>query len=308
MAYKVEMLQDGLDFGRKICGLRLADLEREDVRNELRAIWLRDGVIAFRDSEVTSQFQIELSKVFGELEVHPVPELRTPGCPELITMVCDEHSSGLYEVDGVKAVGFLPWHFDLIYTDRINRGGVLTAQKISSWGGETGFIDRVHAYDTLPDDLKEAIENLEIVYQFILDPADSPYGAKLPVRRLQMGQFERTVTPHLKTDYPPVVHPMLFIEPDTGRRVLNVSPYGALYILGQNDPAGHALLERVIEHLVSCPAYYHSWKSTDMLLWDNWRMAHCVTPAAPDEVRIMQRTTIKGDYGLGRKLEHQVAA
>ncbi len=308
MAYKVEVLHQDLDFGRKILGLRIGDLEREEVREELRDYWRRDGVIAFQDSDVTSEFQIELSKVFGELEVHPVPELRTPGCPELITMVCDEHSSGLYEVDGVKAVGFLPWHFDLIYTDRINRGGVLTAQQISSWGGETGFIDRVYAYATLADDLKEAIEKLDIVYQFILDPAESPYGAKLPVRRLKMGEFERTVTPHLKTKYPPVVHPMVFVDPGTGHKVLNVSPYGALYIHGHQDALGHALLERVIDHLVSCPAYFHSWKSSDMVLWDNWRMAHCVTPAAPDEVRIMQRSTIKGDYGLGRKLEQKAAA
>jgi taurine dioxygenase len=45
-----------------------------------------------------------------------------------------------------------------------------------------------------------------------------------------------------------------------------------------------------------------------MLLWDNWRMAHCVTGAAPDEVRIMERTTIMGDYGLGRRLHGRQAA
>ena len=37
-----------------------------------------------------------------------------------------------------------------------------------------------------------------------------------------------------------------------------------------------------------------------MVLWDNWRMLHSVSPAPASEERVMQRTTIKGDYGLGR--------
>jgi taurine dioxygenase len=39
---------------------------------------------------------------------------------------------------------------------------------------------------------------------------------------------------------------------------------------------------------------------TDMLIWDNWRMLHCVSGSPPQNPRRMQRTTIKGDYGLGR--------
>ncbi|MGB8365091.1 MAG: TauD/TfdA family dioxygenase [Rhizomicrobium sp.] len=38
---------------------------------------------------------------------------------------------------------------------------------------------------------------------------------------------------------------------------------------------------------------------TDMLIWDNWRMLHSVTGMDPKYGRRMQRTTIKGDYGLG---------
>ena len=37
-----------------------------------------------------------------------------------------------------------------------------------------------------------------------------------------------------------------------------------------------------------------------MVLWDNWRMLHCATGTPADETRLMERTTIGGDYGLGR--------
>ena len=37
-----------------------------------------------------------------------------------------------------------------------------------------------------------------------------------------------------------------------------------------------------------------------MLIWDNWRVLHSVSGSAPEEGRCMHRTTIEGDYGLGR--------
>ena len=104
-------------------------------------------------------------------------------------------------------------------------------------------------------------------------------------------------------DFPPVVHPMVFTQPDTGRKVLNISPFGALHILGQDDAEGHALLQRLVDHLVACPAYYHGWKPSEMLLWDNWRMLHCAKGVQAHIARSMQRTTIAGDYALGRWAE-----
>lgn len=302
MGFTVSILQDGLGFGKQINGLTQADIKDSAVRDELRQFWLQDGLLVFRGSQVTPEFQIGLSRVFGDLEVHPIPELVTEGTPELITLVSDQNREGLFEIDGKRSVAFLPWHSDLVFTDRINHGGVLTAKQISSWGGETGFIDQVQAYNLLPDDLKVEIENLQIVYQLCINPGYSRYGSKSTIRTIRKSDFEKSVGPRLETDYPPVVHPVVFTQPDTGRKVLNISPFGALYILGRDNDAGHALLQRLVDHLVSCPAYHHSWKPSEMLAWDNWRMAHSVSGAEPDEVRIMQRTTIMGDYGLGRKL------
>jgi taurine dioxygenase len=37
-----------------------------------------------------------------------------------------------------------------------------------------------------------------------------------------------------------------------------------------------------------------------MVLWDNWRISHCCTGIQPGDRRLLQRTTISGDYALGR--------
>jgi taurine dioxygenase len=46
--------------------------------------------------------------------------------------------------------------------------------------------------------------------------------------------------------------------------------------------------------------YWHDWQPTDMLIWDNHRVLHAVEGCDPKFERRMHRTTIKGDYGLGR--------
>ena len=47
-------------------------------------------------------------------------------------------------------------------------------------------------------------------------------------------------------------------------------------------------------------AYVHHWHDDEMVLWDNWRMLHCASGVHPDDVRHLQRTTIKGNDALGR--------
>jgi len=48
-------------------------------------------------------------------------------------------------------------------------------------------------------------------------------------------------------------------------------------------------------------AYIHQWQEDDMVLWDNWRMLHSAREYHRVERRRMRRTTIAGDYALGRR-------
>jgi taurine dioxygenase len=45
-----------------------------------------------------------------------------------------------------------------------------------------------------------------------------------------------------------------------------------------------------------------------MVLWDNWRMLHCANGMPAGQRRHMRRTTIAGDYGLGRFEKASTAA
>jgi taurine dioxygenase len=303
MTFTVEKLSETLSFGCLVTGLTPEDLEDAATREILRQRWEIDGLVIFRGSKVTPAYQVALSECFAETIIHPVREIRHPDNEKLIRLVSDPQGDDedLIEVDGVPGCGWLPWHKDIIFTAKINHGGILHATKITSRGGETGYVDQIEAYERLPDALKQQIEGLEVVYKF--GPLEtSPWHAREHVRYVKTGPANRSMYARAERDWPPVVHPLVFTQPATGRKALNLSPRFAQYILGLETTASNAMLTRLSNHLWDSPAYYHRWQADEMVLWDNWRMLHRVTPAPADEVRIVERTTLGGDYGLGRIL------
>jgi taurine dioxygenase len=300
-AIDVVPLSDAFSFGRLVKDLRPQDLASEEVREELRRLWVEYGLLVFRGSPVTPEFQVDLSAVFGALQMHPVASFRHPENDRLIRITTNPQGDedDLIEVAGQTVCGWIPWHKDIIFTERLNHGGILRATKIVSSGGQTGFLDQIEAYDRLPQETKELIEDLEVVYH--VRPIDqSPYYAHEKVRYLKVGAPLQAM---YDREWPPVVHPLVYEQRETGRKALNYSPLWAQYVLGMEPGESDRLLRSLSEFLWSLPAYYHEWEPDDMVLWDNWRMLHRVMPAPFGEVREVERTTISGDYGHGRMLE-----
>ncbi len=308
MAFTIEKLADELSFGCVVNGLTQEDLASADTRQALRERWVMDGLVIFRGAKVTPEFQVELSECFAETIVHPVKEIRHPDNDKLIRLVSNPQGEDedLIEVDGVAGCGWLPWHKDIIFTEKLNHGGILHATRITSRGGETGYIDQIDAYDRLPEHIKSTIENLEVVYKFG-PPESSPWCSRETVRYLKTGPANRSMYARAERDWPAVVHPLVYTQAATGRKALNLSPRFAQSILGMDKAESDRLLTRLSNHLWDSPAYFHKWSPDEMVLWDNWRMLHRVTPAPFEEIRIVERTTLDGDYGLGRKLSSQAA-
>lgn len=301
MTYRIEQLSPDLGFGKTVRGLRSADISQESVRGQLRQTWVDHGLLVFCDGEISDDFQVGLSLVFGPLERHPVREIQVEANRDLIRLTSVPGDSTWVEIDGEIGGAWLGWHSDLVYTDTINHGGLLRALQTTSRGGTTGFIDQIEAYARLPQALKDRIEDLSVVYQ--MGPLDSfPYAWKSKVRVVQLAEHARKALQRIVPDFPPVAHPLVFAQPGTGRKVLNLSPLFARHIEGMQNADGDALLADLARHVLDCPTYHHRWTLNEMVLWDNWRMLHSVTLAPVDETRVMQRTTIAGDYALGRKL------
>jgi taurine dioxygenase len=291
----------GFEPGRPIDG---------DMRRALEDIFVEHGVMLFRGAGRSVEMHVALSRCFGELEHHPVKEVWVEGHPELIDLVTKPQEAGkpvspVYEVEGRARAGWLPWHADLFYMAQINRGGILRAVTIPTEGGKTGFIDRIRLYETLPEGIKTRIDGLSVVYTFQPDMAQQKYGMPDGLKLVASSDILDNLMARVERDFPPVVHPMVYVQAETGRKVLNVSPLHATHIQGMEGEAGDALLAEVIDHCMKPGnAYHHDWAENDLVLWDNWRTLHSAEGVPVDCTRLMQRTTIKGDYGKGQLLPH----
>ena len=301
MPYKVSPLPGQAAFGAVVTELKPDDIGDPAIQASLRKLWIDVGVIVFRGMEGGEETHLRLSRIFGKLKDHPMYRGLPEYHPELIELFY-EGKEDLYEVDGKILGAYLPWHSDLIYTDEINRGGILRPVQLPArGGGKTGFIDRIHAYATLPDQLKKRIEGMEVLYLPHFDASTQRFGRAPGMKLVRAGARMMSANAEKR---PRTVHPLVYPQPETGRKVLNVSPWFADGIYGMENAEGDAILKAVIEHCVQPDlAYFHDWQQDDMVLWDNWRMMHCSTGVAPDDRRRMKRTTIAGDYALGR-VEH----
>jgi taurine dioxygenase len=301
MTFSVAPLQEGLAFGARVSGLARGDLTEPELGDELRAIFERDGLIVFEDVEPSAEMHVALSTVFGPLKEHPVKAVdRVDGeaLPGVIDMHRRPFESSIVEIDGVQLTGWLPWHFDHCYNNQLNRAGVLRALEVPPSGGITAFADGIDLYRNFPQDLREAVENINVIYTLDLIFDHMRFGLPPRFRSIQIPTKQYEFLEQSKKQ-PRAIHPAVWRRED-GTKVLHVSPWMSVGIEGREDAEGDALLRAVCEEINRrVTPYEHRWTGTEMLVWDNWRMLHSVSGNAPEFGRRMQRTTIKGDYGLG---------
>ena len=304
----ISPLREGLSFGARITGLGRESLQDAAVRQQLNEVFEDRGMIVFENVESSSQMHVELSNVFGPLKDHPVPSVDRVDqeqMPGVIDMKHNPKTSGRWEIDGKLVSSWLPWHFDHCYNNELNRAGVLRAIDIPEEGGLTGFADGVELYQQLSTELREKIEGLNVLYTLDMRYTEMRFGKPQAFRELEPQQGHIDMLDYART-LPRSIHPAVWTR-DSGEKVLHVSPWMAVGIENHEDSEGDALLEAVCQEIrTKANAYYHKWKPTDMLIWDNWRLLHCVGGHNPEIPRRMQRTTIKGDYGLGYFENNQV--
>ena len=296
-------LIEGRDFGVRLRGITFEQTMDAEVREQVNALFERHGVIVFEDVEPTPRMHVALSNIFGPLKDHPskaVPRADKDGMPGVIDMTSKPNPPGRISVGGKELVSWLPWHFDHAYNNELNRAGVLRALDIPPEGGLTGFVDGIELYKALSPELRDRIEGRNVLYRMNVFMKEFHFGAPEDYRCLEENPYSTPVMVEAE-GVPRSVHPAVWTR-TSGEKVLHVSPWMAEGIEGDETPEGEALLESVSREIFAAAkelGYWHRWNDTDMLIWDNWRVLHGVSGHDPQYGRRMQRTTIKGDYGLG---------
>jgi taurine dioxygenase len=293
------------DFGAEVIGVDLSRPLDSTTTQEIRDIWVQAGVLLFRGGNNDDEAQMRLSQVFGEMEPAATAELNDPNNKFIMTLAYDPDDKNPrfaqhYNIDGIDRAGWLGWHWDQAFMPTIVRGAVLRMVKPAREMGQTGFVDAIEAYDRLSPEMKRRIEGLEVVYEFNPDFASGQFGFPKDIRPLPRANPPKGAG----FDFPPVVHPLVITQIETGRKVLKLSPMHARHVLGMEGSESDMLLTELADHLTDRRfAYFHQWQANDMLVWDNWRIVHSAEGVPLDCPRSARRTTIMGDYAVGRYLD-----
>jgi taurine dioxygenase len=295
---KERALRDDLSFGARVTGANLETLKDESVRKQIRGIFENRGLIVFEEMEPSSQLQLAVSDIFGPLQDHALRGMAHVDQDSMPGVVDLNYKDNIFEIDGATLNGWVPWHFDACYTSELNRGGVLRAIDIPPEGGLTGYADGIQIYEAVSPELRAEFANKKIIYHAKLMFMNQRFGRPKKYRVISL--HEDTVTLiKLAESATRSIHPVIW-KRSSGEHVLHLSPWQAAGIREHEDPEGDALLESLCQEMYAkMKPYYHKWKPTDMLAWDNWRFVHSVSGNEPKYSRRMHRTTIKGDYGLG---------
>ncbi|MFT4027014.1 MAG: TauD/TfdA family dioxygenase [Novosphingobium sp.] len=300
----ITALREELGFGACVQGVTLENIGTEAVHADLVRLFDAAGMIVFSDIEPTAELQVAISTIAGPLKEHlqkSVPRVDQEGLPGVIEISSAPQQEQTIALAGEVRAGWLPWHFDHCYNDQLNRGAVLRALEVPSADGMTGFLDGILLYEKFSPELRKEIEGHNILYRMNVIMENFHFGRPQRYEVLAEHPKSQAVMDEM-AGQPRAIHPAVWTRA-TGEKVLHVSPWMAEGIQGAENPAGDALLEEVCREIFDIAeqhSYFHQWKTTDMVIWDNWRMLHAVSGHPPLNRRRMHRTTIAGDYGLGR--------
>lgn len=246
-----------------------------DDRRALEDAFVRRLVLRFRDAPLSPTQLCDFSLQFGELQPHIAKHYRHPEAPDVVLMVNQDEKGNFDRVGAERGVG---WHSDLAYDQAPAKATFLHAVAIPDRGGNTKFANMYLAYETMPDQLRRRIDGKFARFR---------QGGRLA---LNQGIMDKQ---NAKAD---VVHPVIRIHPDSGRKSVYVNPYHTVSIIGMSRTESDALLDELFEWCSQERFQWQQvWKVADTIMWENRSAWHSGSMDYPiDQLRKFYRTTVRG--------------
>jgi len=154
------------------------------------------------------------------------------------------------------------WHSDSSYRAVPAKYSLLSGRIVVDRGGRTEFADMRAAFDALNQLMQCMVEPLRAHHSIV-------YSREI---------VGFTFTEEERAQMCGAVHPLISVNPSTGRRSLYLARH-ASHIVGWPLEKGRQL----IEELISCSTvqsfvYRHKWSPGDLVIWDNRATMHRALP------------------------------
>jgi taurine dioxygenase len=282
MAVQIKNLNAAL--GAEVAGVDLSEsLPQADI-DAIAAAWRERLVVVFHGQNLSDPQLIAFSRNFGELDPpgpNPYGEPVNKAHPELnVISNVVENGKPIGNLGDGEAV----WHADMTYVEVPCKAALLHALEVPppEAGGNTYFANMFSAYETLPAELKKAVEGKIAVHD-----ASRNSAGMLRKGYKEVTDVRETVGAR---------HPLVRTEPKTGRKALFLGRRPNAYVLGISVAESEALLDALWAHATQ-PRFTmcHRWQVGDLLMWNNLSVLHRRDPFDPKSRRVMHRSQIKGD-------------
>ncbi len=249
------------------------------------------GVLVFRDQHLDDEGQIAFAQHFGPperyvLSYRPGIKLRL-GRAEMVDVSNLDATTGQPQDRGARHrmvnLGNRLWHTDSSFKQVRGALSMLYAHAVPPSGGETEFGDGRAGYDRLPEAVKQQIAGLKAQHSLMHSRAI-----------LGFTDF----TPEEHAALPPAVHPLVSVNPRTGRKSVYVASH-ASHVLDMPVAEGRLLIGELIEAATHPDlVYWHAWRVGDLVVWDNRCTLHRGMPFDESYPRDLRRVTTSDVGGL----------
>ncbi len=278
----------GAALAADVHGVDLSRPVSDAVFAEILAAWNEHLVLRFSGQRLDDPTLMTFSARFGELDRVPIAAANhdransgvVPEAVDWVAVIANARKDG-------KAMGGLGsyelvWHTDMSYNPLPPRASLLYALEVPADGGNTGFLNMYAAYETLPAELKRAVDGKSCIH-------DSSRNSAGELRK----GFQRTTDVR---QTPGAVHPLVRLHPVTGRRALFLGRRPGAYVHGLPVEESEALLDAVWAHATQERfAWYQKWRAGDLVMWDNRCVMHRRDGFDESLRRVMHRTQIVGE-------------
>lgn len=271
--------------GALIGGIQLQQPLSAAEVHTIRSALLRWKVVFFRDQHLSHEQHLAFSRQFGELTPgHPVFG-HVHGYPELYSIA--KHRKANRHSGQAEQRPWTGWHADVTAAHNPPAASILRGVTIPPYGGDTQWTNLVAAYEALSKPMQAFLQGLRGEHRF-----SPPQGAAASPEYLALVKDNTLISEH----------PLVTMHPETGEKVLYISPGFLKSIVGLNTRESRVLLELLWEHAVASEfTVRFKWEPGSIAFWDNRATAH----VAPQDIfalefdRQLYRTTLVGEVPQG---------
>lgn len=267
------------DFGLEVQGVDLSEPLPAGLSAELDDLLAQNGVLLFRRQLLEEDDLVRFASDFGELETTIYSKGVSPYNPKVIYISNLKYPNGGNL--GLLGDQEVDWHSDQTYRTRPATGAMLYGLEVPSSSGCTYWANQYLAYESLPDEVKQAIEGRTGVFSYakrleVFYPKDQKNDQALAKRAPEVAS-----------------HPIVLTHPVTKRKALYADPVTLLEIEGLPKEESERILAILARHC-SQPdfVYQHRWRQGDLLFWDNGCTLHKRDVIGDDHARFLKRMTI----------------